>query len=354
VCVPRLLGLGVREHRKPTKTPFDAVQVLELGRGVISGSLNEIRANISDFQEKHPQLAKEYIALREQLDTPVTATQRQPDQRYNASRKLERIVQQIRQLPGFDRFLLAPSEDELKGAAEYGPIVIINVSDHRCDALIIEKDHLRSSPLPHLYSSDIRERAKNSLAESEILEWLWDRIAQPVLDALGFTQAPSDDCWPHIWWILTGSLAKYPVHAAGYHSQRLSNSVLDCAISSYGSSVKTIIYGRRHRHQSTEMLGSEKIVLAAMHETPEKKDLQFVTQEILELERLCSPANLQVKKPSCYKEQVLSALNGCKIFHFAGHGSTHSLDPLKSHLHRILTLRKRSRSKRRYLDISDR
>jgi hypothetical protein len=47
------------------KTPFDAIQVLELGRGVIAGSLNEMRADISELQQKHPQLAEEYINLRD-------------------------------------------------------------------------------------------------------------------------------------------------------------------------------------------------------------------------------------------------------------------------------------------------
>ena len=69
-----------------------------------------------------------------------------------------------------------------------------------------------------------------------------------------------------------------------------------------------------------------------MHKTPGLEDLQFATQEIHELERLCSSANLQVNKPSPYKEQVLSALNSCKIFHFAGHGSTHKSDPSRSRL----------------------
>jgi hypothetical protein len=43
------------------KMPFDAMQLLELGREVIAGSLNEIRADISELQQRHPQLAEEYI-----------------------------------------------------------------------------------------------------------------------------------------------------------------------------------------------------------------------------------------------------------------------------------------------------
>jgi len=69
-----------------------------------------------------------------------------------------------------------------------------------------------------------------------------------------------------------------------------------------------------------------------MHKTPGQKDLQFATQEVDELERLCSSNKLQVSKPSPYKEQVLSALSSCKILHFAGYGSTHESDPLRSFL----------------------
>ena len=249
------------------KTPFDAIQALELGRGVIAESLNELRADISDLQQKHSQLAEEYITLRDQFDALTISTQRDVDQRYNTNKELERMIEKIRQLLDFDRFFLAPSEEELKAAAECGPIVIINVSRYRCDALIIEKTQIQALPLPHLHISDVKDRTKKSLAEPEILEWLWKTIAQPVLNALGFIQTPYNDCWPHIWWIPTGPLTKFPIHAAGCHFQNSSDDVLDRAISSYSSSVKTIIHGRRHRPQTTRTSRSEEIVLIAMQET---------------------------------------------------------------------------------------
>ena len=233
-------------------------------------------------------------------------------------------------MPNFDRFLRALSENELKAAAECGPIVIINVSDYRCDALIIEKTRIQALPLPHLHASDVQDRVAGKLGEPEILEWLWKTIAQPVLKALGFTQTPPDGRWPHVWWIPTGCLSRFPIHAAGRHSQSSMDAVLDRVISSYSSSVKAIIYCRRHRSQPTSGPRSEKVVLLAMHKTPNNYDLHFATQEVYELETLCSSMKLQVIKPLPYKEQVLSALRSCKIFHFAGHGSTHDSDPSRS------------------------
>ena len=312
-------------------TPYSAIQALEIGRGVITGSLNELRADVSDLQQKHPAIAEEYMALRGQLDAPITLTQFRTDQRYSASQRLERKIQQIRQLPNFDRFLLAPSEDDLKTAAKCGPIVIINVSEYRCDALIIEKNKIRALHLPHLHSSDIQDRATKTLAEVEILEWLWDTVTEPILDMLGFTQTPSSRCWPHIWWIPTGLLAKFPIHAAGRHFESSSDTVLDRVISSYSSTVKTIIHSRRNTQPRTT-LELAKATMLAMQRTPKQEDVTFTRQEILELERLCSSMNLQVVKPLPYKEHVLAALNDCKIFHFAGHGFTDPSDPSKSHL----------------------
>ena len=317
---------------KAARTASDAVQVLELGRGVITGSINELRADISDLQQKHPHLAEEYVGLRDLLDTPALTTQHEVDQRYTAGQELERVIHQIRRLPDFDRFLQAPSEDELKTAAEYGPIVIINVSHYRCDALIIKKTQIQALPLPRLHASDIQNRAIGELGKPEILEWLWTAIAQPVLNALEFTQTPSDGRWPHVWWISTGLLAKFPIHAAGRHSQSSSDAVLDRVISSYSSSVKIIIHGRRHRSRPITAFKSEKVVLLAMQKTPKQGDLRFATREINDLERLCSSMNIQVIKPLLYKAEVLSALSSCKIFHFAGHGSTHDSDPVESHL----------------------
>ena len=80
-------------------------------------------------------------------------------------RKFEKLIRSIRTLSGFDRFHFAPSEDELKPAAKCGPIVVINVSDHRCDTLIIERSRLQALRLSHLNSQDLRDREKNNLAD---------------------------------------------------------------------------------------------------------------------------------------------------------------------------------------------
>ncbi|KAF9764188.1 hypothetical protein IL306_002862 [Fusarium sp. DS 682] len=322
-------------------TTHDAVQLLEIGRGIITGSMNEMRGDVSELQQKDPQLAEDYLELRGQLDAPTTSTFQddeldvqtgltgQFNERYEAGQKLERTIQAIRRLPGFDRFLLAPSAVELKAAAASGPIVIINVSNYRCDALIIEENELRTLLLPHLHCSDVQARAtaltNPALLDTRLLEWLWDTIAKPVLDLLGFTRTP-DSCWPRIWWIPTGPLAKFPIHAAGYHARASPDAVLDRVISSYSSSARALIQSRQNRAKAGPPPRPEKVVLIGM------QDLRYAAQEINKLEGLCSSMQLQVLKPQPRRQDVLASLNDCNIFHFAGHGHTEETDPSQSAL----------------------
>ncbi|KAI0383374.1 CHAT domain-containing protein [Hypomontagnella monticulosa] len=329
------------------KSPYEAIQLLETARGVIVGSLVDMRTDISDLQEHSPRLAQDYIKLRDELDRPTdswpmteeTGTpevlRQKIDRRYIASQQLDQTLKAIRDLPGFSRFLLSPNEDEIKAAAVDGPIVIINVSEYGSDALIIEETSLRALRLPQLRHDDVRIRAKTlakpEIIESELLEWLWETVASPVLGALGFVRSPKGD-WPRIWWIPTGLLAKFPIHAAGYHSSGSNDTVLDRAISSYSSSIKALIHSRQNRPEANMPWGPENIVLLGMEETPGHSALQFVSQEMKELERLFDSTQLQVRKPQPFRQDVLTAVSNCKIFHFAGHGLSDPLDPSRSAL----------------------
>ncbi len=70
-----------------------------------------------------------------------------------------------------------------------------------------------------------------------------------------------------MWWIPTGQLTHFPLHAAGYHSRGSTKTVLDRVISSYSSSIKGLIYGRKHPTQTT--IGPEPgdALIVAMSQT---------------------------------------------------------------------------------------
>ncbi|KAF5718522.1 TPR domain-containing protein [Fusarium globosum] len=271
------------------KGPLSAIRLLETGHGVLGSSLQDFRVDISELEKKHPDLARSFISLRDQLDAPLSQsgvdveaaeTSTETDLRHKAVSRMPLLLGEIRSCPGFENFLLPPSEAELRSAAARGPIVILNVNRHRCDALIVEQAALRVVQLPELSPKKIPAQAPH-VRSGETLEWLWTVVAQPVLDALGHSKTPVTNSWPHIWWIPTGVLAGFPIHAAGRYLECNSGAVLDRVVSSYGSSIKTIIHSHQKQEPPTPMSRPCDVVLVAMQDRPEQNSLRHINSEIL-------------------------------------------------------------------------
>ncbi|KAF4206919.1 hypothetical protein CNMCM8927_004254 [Aspergillus lentulus] len=323
-----------------------SLELLELGRGIISGLLLEIRSDVSDLEVKHPLLAQEFITLRDELDAPARpagSSGWRASRRRQAERRLNQVIRDIRRYPEFSTFLLQPSCRELKEAARFGPIIVVNVSQLRCDAFLVEKHRISLLPLPDLQLEDVQEnnrKLRNNASSSrilyKILEWLRFSIAEPVLNALGYIEPPKNDNWPRVWWIPTGELSQLPLHAAGKHMKGCHENVLDRVISSYSSSIKALIYGRRYRSETSFMQESVNALLVAMDQTPglaQDHNLPFANSEVAILEKLCPSLNLNPIRPQprC-REEILSQLSTSKIFHFAGHGLSSPSEPASSSL----------------------
>lgn len=75
-----------------------------------------------------------------------------------------------------------------------------------------------------------------------------------------------------------------------------------------------------------------KAILISMKMTSDQNDLRYVSKKIAKLSRLCRSMQLNVTILSTRQDDVLSALRDCRIFHFAGHGLTHSSNSSKSSL----------------------
>jgi CHAT domain-containing protein len=162
---------------------------------------------------------------------------------------------------------------------------------------------------------------------------MWNNITQPVLDALGYSQAPEEDAWPHVWWIPTALLTLFPLHAAGYHRKESYETALDRVVSSYASSIRAIIRGRQKDLSSSfSSTAVPRALLVGMQQTPESGTLPFANKEIDIVQKLCQSAGLETVRPRPRKEEVSEHLLDCKIFHFAGHGYTDENDPSNSHL----------------------
>ncbi|KAF5012640.1 hypothetical protein FDECE_1271, partial [Fusarium decemcellulare] len=334
------------EAKRPTS---DAVRLLELGRGIITGLRFGIRTDLNKLRKTHPELADKFEQLRDELDSPtptgpdfaVTAGTLAPrtSDRHDVSAQLDAVIGRIRLLDGFEDFLQPPTVDELRVAASSGPIVFINVSEFRRDALIIQPDGIRSLPLHRLHESDIKQKAEDiqsirSATGSRklmtgVLEWLWDVVVGPILDHLGYLECPKGE-WPRIWWIPTGWLSLLPLHAAGYHSPPFNKSALDRVISSYSSSVKALRYARETSQTLPGPVIDKSAVLVSMATTPRQPPLSFSEEEVSKLDSILPRSMQKLKLDRPDTQDVLKGLANCSIFHFAGHGESHLTNPSKS------------------------
>ncbi|KAM0236981.1 hypothetical protein ACHAP5_009221 [Fusarium lateritium] len=365
-----------------------ALGLLEMGRGVLTQSMEEMRTDRASLQVQHPALAERLSHIRRSLDDPLQYDQKSEDselswvdhskRQQDADEQLDELLSKIRKQPGFEDYLIPPSEADMKEAAKRGPVVVINASQFRCDAIIVEPHQLRLLPLPKLSLADVEdlysltasnpipvgkrgpvdntfniweavvashewdnqssERAwgnlnkepQAALGSPKILNWLWKYVAKPVMDALEPTYTPIDDDWTHVWWIPTGSLSKFPIHAAGNYYSDTAETVLDRCVSSYSSSIKSLIKGRLCQPS----ISASAHALVVGMETTEglHSPLPFARREIPLVKTVCTSMGVTPIEPEGRKQEVMSDLPKCSIFHFAGHGQSQSNDPLNSHL----------------------
>ena len=333
--------------------PYHALQLLELGRDVIAGLLMEMRGDIFELEQHLPGLADKFRSLRDELDKPAetlispistsdpTSWESQARRRREADQQFSDLIVEIRSQPKFGNFLLPPTANDLMAAADPNPIVVVNLSSYRCDAFIIDRHQIRVLELPDLTVEEARERASNSRLSRQaamfhtttVLEWLWDVICRPVLEAIGYDTPVSEDEWPRVWWIPTGPVSQLPLHAAGRHTQRLNETVLDRVMSSYASSVKALLYGRRQRDRTNTQPTLNSALLVAMRQTPGLHGngvLPFASEEVEMLNRLCPSLGVDPIVPALRKDSVLRHLQTCRIFHFAGHGRLDPMEPSRS------------------------
>jgi CHAT domain len=117
-------------------------------------------------------------------------------------------------------------------------------------------------PLERLTLRSVRENVADFLASLDeipmsaaaqrrivaMLGWLWDVIAEPVLERLRVSGPPTDEEWPRVWWCVSGLLSFLPLHAAGHHHTRsdtVPKIVADRFISSYTPTIRSLAYSRR-------------------------------------------------------------------------------------------------------------
>ena len=332
--------------------PYEALRLLELGRSVLISMQLDARMPIPELQKQHPTLADEYIKLHDQLRSSKI-TEEPFEIRHKITTDLYNLLAKIHQMPGFDGFGKTLGKEEMMRLADRGPIVILNVSKFRCDAIAILSDEIKVISLPGLdvdflgqKSLEIQEQlAATEDAQkdyhllhknlTEILKITWRQAMSPTLKALGFTKRPRDEKgWPHIWWIPTDHLCLVPVHAAGIPGKA---TVMDRVISSYIPSIKTLAYARAKHQNSISLVGEGgaadrdvRALVIAMADTPERTPLDHSELEAKAV--IDSFPNTTILKQPTRQLVVAELENPPPIIHFSCHGETDYEDPTESKL----------------------
>ncbi|MBR7834093.1 CHAT domain-containing protein, partial [Actinospica durhamensis] len=281
------------------------------------------------------------------------------DARREAGRRWEALLSEIRSRPGLGDFWAVPTIDRLRRQARDGHVVLVMAGREGGSALILADDPaepVRHLPLPGLGSDKAREQvlhlrralrgtarpasagagtAPHGTSVNDVLGWLWDAVAGPVLAAAGHTAAPEPGrAWPRIWWCPVGVVAGLPLHAAGHHPGLTPESddpdtVLDRVVSSYTPTIRALGYARE-APAATEHAGerpaADNALIVAVPAAPGTAPLPGVETEVRLLRPLL-PDAFVLTGPQAVRDIVLTALPRCAVAHFACHGVSDWADP---------------------------
>ncbi|KAJ1309417.1 hypothetical protein OPQ81_006194 [Rhizoctonia solani] len=265
--------------------------------------------------------------------------------------KYENLIAQARTLPGFEDFLRPMKANALFCAARYGPIIIINCHEDRCDALAIITggNRVEHIALPNLTGKNVqatRLQMEQSVRNSRqiertvkrgpvledrvefgsVLAFLWYDVVKPVLDHLGYMDDAPGDNLPHVTWCPTGALSFLPLHAAGDYTQPKSK-VFNYVISSYTPTISAIL------STSPSLLTPDTKVLAVgQANTPGHNPLPGTTDELAYLKTHTSgrAGYSQLTESQATNTAVLDAMEQHDWVHLACHAHQCIEDPTKS------------------------
>ncbi|SNS13056.1 CHAT domain-containing protein [Actinacidiphila glaucinigra] len=330
--------------------PAQALALLEQGRAVLMGQDLEARADLTALSAAHPLLAREFSALAGRLRRAEAGEDFM--ERHVAAAEWEALLMRVRGTAGFERFLMPPTEREMRDVAAQGPVVAVNVDRLRCDAVVVTRERIFSVPLRELTEGQLALRAQEFLAAVSLprnapeeehdrarelvldtLAWLWRTVAEPVLTALGLTRPlPADapaSAAPRLWWSASGPLAYLPLHAAGLqrkHQLPDGRSVLDRVASSYTPTLRAL---RHARQVSSGRTGGR--LLAVGRPTGTAGSAGASAREIAAIADALGGVRA-LEGEAATPERVLAALRTARWVHFACHGVSDPRDPSASRL----------------------
>ncbi|MFD7221816.1 CHAT domain-containing protein [Streptomyces sp. NPDC059892] len=297
-----------------------AIEILDHGRAVMWGQLARLRDGAETVRAADPASARRLDEIRAELDMPEEAEWRFDDAGADVERRV-RLGKEWDELSARLGLTGRHTYAELSRAAAGGPVVVVNASPLRCDAVVLlPDDEPVLVPLDRLDHAELVAWARQSADPdgrhqamlNVIAPRLWDDLAVPVLRAV----APHLGRTRRIWWCPTGPLAALPLHAAGHHSRPGGPALLDEVISSYTPTVSALL------RSAARVVTPRGGLAVAVRQTPGRSELPAVDEETEEFLR-CFPGAPVLR--AARADDVLARLRDAHWVHVACHADASGL-----------------------------
>lgn len=253
--------------------------------------------------------------MKNQLDLTFLLS---PRHHSNVSREWLQVVDEIRAINGFQAFLQPSSFAELQWAAEAGPVIVVNISDTRSDAIIIVRKVSRPIrvPLPQATPDNVRRLADafgsratelDTPSAVILLRDLWTAIVEPIAKRLRDPRL-NLSFGSRIWWCPTGDAARLPLHGAGPY-KRGERDMLHMYTSSYAPNLTTLIQARKarptHMEDDEEMEEEEEEEVGSLEESESEDTEEETEEEANAVEQANGPTILLVGQAEIQGEEAL-------------------------------------------------
>jgi CHAT domain-containing protein len=253
--------------------------------------------------------------------------------------EMQKVVTNIRKLPGLSRFLLPSLFSNLQRAASGGAVIIVNASKHSCDVLIIFLDrdpvHIPlqitqedvrglSAELQTLTLGSTRDDVTRQLAA--FLCKLWDQIVSPIVDCLQ-TIHPSQS---RIWWCSTAEFSVLPLHAAGPF-RTCQQNLPHLYISSHTPTLTALIRARR-RDLSNSTTRQKRFIAIGQAKAAGESELLSVGTELVNIGQLVDglATFTHIDGEEACTPRVVEELGKNEWVHLACHGLPNPTRPFES------------------------
>jgi tetratricopeptide (TPR) repeat protein len=338
----------------------EAFESLEHGRAVIIRRLLDDKSDLSHLSQYHPKLSQRYQDIvadinMSSIHTTCDTTEGNLLRRRKAAADLEACLNDIRAIPGHERFALGQTVAEMQRDMGDGYVVTVNISPLGSNAIVLAKNSLQVISLPATTADDAsrwintdwrirRGRYAEGISKNvkflEYLTWLWRGCVVHILDYISSLIEGSSRIIPRVWWVGCGLASSMPFHAAGIHSPGSQENALSRVISSYTPSFKALEYARsKIKRIQREASDHSQMLIAAMPETPKGandehrfRPLDGVLAEKDQIVGIVSPHVITDVCVAPNVDSILDQLKTCKMAHFACHGTSDPTDPHNSGL----------------------